>query len=403
MLTHNVLQPLIQEHLNELAVAIGARPTGSKNNRIAQAYIAGVLAEAGLEVEEQSFDCLEWQDHGVALELDGRSIEARPNPFTPACEIVAPLVPLENLKELEASALTGKVAVLYRDLTREPLMPKSFAFWNPEEHQTIIRLLEQKQPLAVVAVSHQEENPAPIFEDGDFRLPSVTLKAGDGRFFLEKTAGSVRLRIESEVRPSQGANVIGRRQRTNARKAVVCAHFDTKYRTPGAVDNAAGVATLLALAQALEGQPLELDLELVAFNGEDYYSMPGQMKYLEDYAEAFPQIAMAINIDGVGLRDKRTTVALFECGEPLVPVVQGILSRYPNMVQTEPWSQGDHMLFSMQGIPSLALTSEGIETLLDSVIHTDSDRVNLLSPGNIAEAVSFIEEFLKAAPTKKIA
>jgi hypothetical protein len=73
------------------------------------------------------------------------------------------------------------------------------------------------------------------------------------------------------------------------------------------------------------------------------------------------------------------------------------------MVQTEPWSQGDHMLFSMQGIPSLALTSEGIETLLDSVIHTDSDRVNLLSPGNIAEAVSFIEEFLKAAPTKKIA
>jgi aminopeptidase YwaD len=403
MLTHNALKALIQEHLNELAVAIGARPTGSKNNRIAQAYIARVLAEAGLEVEEQSFDCLDWQDHGVALELDGRPVEARPNPFTPACVVVAPLVSLANIKELEASPLAGKVAVLYGDLTREPLMPKSFTFWNPEEHQTIIQLLEEKQPLAIIAISHQEENPAPVFEDGDFRLPSLTLKAGDGRFFLEKTAGEVRLRIESVVRPSQGANVIGRRQGTNGRKVVVCAHFDTKYGTAGAVDNAAGVATLLALAQALEGLTLELDLELVAFNGEDYYSMPGQMKYLENYANEFPRIAMAINIDGVGLRDKRTTVAFFECAEPLVQEVQGILLRHPNMVQTEPWSQGDHMLFSMQRIPSLALTSQGIESLLDSVIHTDSDRVNILSPGNIAEAVYFIEELLKAAPTKNIA
>ena len=402
MLTHNALKALIQEHLNELAVAIGARPTGSKNNRIAQAYIARVLAEAGLEVEEQSFDCLDWQDHGVALELDGRPVEARPNPLTPACDVVAPMISLANVRELEASILSGKVAVLHADLTREPLMPKSFAFWNPEEHQTIIRLLEEKQPLAIIAVSHQEESPAPIFEDGDFRLPSVTLKAGDGRFFLEKSAGEVRLRIESEVRPSQGANVIGRRQGANGRKALVCAHFDTKYGTAGAVDNAAGVATLLALAQALEGQPLELDLELVAFNGEDYYSMPGQMKYLENYGDEFPRIAMAINIDGVGLRDKRTTVAFFECGEPLVQEVQGILLRHPNVVQTEPWHQGDHMLFSMQGIPSLALTSEGIETLLDSVIHTGNDRINLLSPGNIAEAVWFIEELLKAALAKKI-
>src|SRR3970040_1466875 len=112
MLTHNALQPLIQEHLNDLAVTIGARPTGSKSNRVAQAYIARTLSESGLEVEEQSFDCLDWQDHGDALERDGRSIEARPNPFTPACDVFAQFVSLANISELEASALTGKVAVL---------------------------------------------------------------------------------------------------------------------------------------------------------------------------------------------------------------------------------------------------------------------------------------------------
>ena len=55
---------------------------------------------------------------------------------------------------------------------------------------------------------------------------------------------------------------------------VVCAHLDSKATTPGAFDNAAGVATLLALTEVghLDGLPLEL----VLFNGEDHVDSCGE-------------------------------------------------------------------------------------------------------------------------------
>jgi len=43
--------------------------------------------------------------------------------------------------------LSSKIAVLYGELGKEPLMPKNFVFWNPDEHKQIVALLEEKKPL----------------------------------------------------------------------------------------------------------------------------------------------------------------------------------------------------------------------------------------------------------------
>jgi aminopeptidase YwaD len=58
------------------------------------------------------------------------------------------------------------------------------------------------------------------------------------------------------------------------RRVVVFAHIDSRIGTPGANDNASGVASLLLLAQLLEDYRGSLCVELVAMNGEDYYSNP---------------------------------------------------------------------------------------------------------------------------------
>lgn len=63
------------------------------------------------------------------------------------------------------------------------------------------------------------------------------------------------------------------------KKVVIGSHYDTWFDTPGAIDNAAGVTALLALAEMLV--PEDSCVELVAFNGEDYYSAPGQVLYLQ--------------------------------------------------------------------------------------------------------------------------
>ena len=40
-------------------------------------------------------------------------------------------------------------------------------------------------------------------------------------------------------------------------------------------------------------------LELLLLNGEDYYSTPGQMEYMEEYLGEDNNIILAINCDGM--------------------------------------------------------------------------------------------------------
>ncbi len=58
-------------------------------------------------------------------------------------------------------------------------MPKNFVFYNPEEHQRIISVLESSGVKAIICATGR--NPAlaggvypfPLIEDGDFNIPSV--------------------------------------------------------------------------------------------------------------------------------------------------------------------------------------------------------------------------------------
>lgn len=65
---------------------------------------------------------------------------------------------------------------------------------------------------------------------------------------------------------------------------VLGAHYDTVPGTPGADDNASGVAALLQLARHFSGKPLPITLRFVAFSNEETYSYPTMGSYA--YAES---------------------------------------------------------------------------------------------------------------------
>lgn len=65
---------------------------------------------------------------------------------------------------------------------------------------------------------------------------------------------------------------------------VVGAHYDTVPGTPGADDNASGVAALLELARLFAGKPLPFTLRLVAFTNEETYNYQTMGSYV--YAES---------------------------------------------------------------------------------------------------------------------
>lgn len=64
-------------------------------------------------------------------------------------------------------------------------------------------------------------------------------------------------------------NVVAYKKGTQAQIVVVGAHYDTVIGSPGADDNASGVAVLLETARLLENIPLEKEVLFVAFTNEE--------------------------------------------------------------------------------------------------------------------------------------
>ena len=207
---------------------------------------------------------------------------------------------------------------------------------------------------------------------------------------LGDAAGPVTVRVRSVSRPGHGANVIGRRSRPARDKLVLCAHFDTKPGTPGALDNAAGVAAVLALAKRLSAADTGPNLEVVAFNGEDHYAAPGEIAYVNGCGSEFGRINLLINIDGIGLKDSPTTLAFFNLPDERTAKIHAAMSAWGGLEESPPWPEGDHSIFAMHGVPCMAVTSAGIHALLDGVIHTSGDTAELVDAERIASAVDFL-------------
>lgn len=393
---NDALYMKLNEILNYISVEIGERPTGSENNKKVEQFVANYFKQQGFTVELQHFYCPDFKTEGAELTYRGESIPAKPSYYTKGCNVTADSVKVKTVDELKRSDMTGKIAVLHSELTEEQIMPKSFPFYNPERHQKVVQLLEDKKPAAIITVVESDES---VFEDGDFAIPSVYVTRKDGRVLFEGD-GELQLVINAAREESQGANVIARLNPAKKKKLVITAHMDTKAGTPGALDNATGIAILLLLAQLIKPEDIEFCLELLLLNGEDYYSIPGQRKYMDTYLKTPQDILLAINCDGIGLKDSPTTVMFMESDRKLDNQLKDTLLAKSDLEFIAPWVQGDHMLFAFENIPVIAFTSKGIFDLLDTVIHTDKDTVELIDPEKVINVVRILEETVKTFHNK---
>lgn len=396
---HDHLEAEVRAHLHELAGTIGARPTGSPAGGHAEAYVADVLERHGWTVERQPFACLDWVPGPALVRADGRDWEAVPSPWGPACDVRGPRIAVDRVETLEAADMAGRVVIVHGSLTEEALFPLHFPFLTVEEHRRIARALEANPPLAVIAASPDEVRPVPWIEDGDLDVPVATVSRSDGER-LAAGSGAVAVRIEAERRPSQAANVLARPPSHGARSAdadlprvVVTAHLDTKPGTPGALDNAAGVAALLALAGVAHEAPPDRIVEIALLNGEDHYAAPGQVRYLQD-AE-LSNVRMVVNCDGVGLVGSPVGVATMGASAELERAVTKLRASHPWIEALPPWPQGDHMPFVAAGVPALAMTSTRIFEEIERRVHTPSDTVDGVDPRSVAATVRFVAEALR--------
>jgi aminopeptidase YwaD len=378
----------VERHLRVLVDRIGARPPGSASNRRATDYLSRVLSRAGWMVREQPFSSKVWCPGPARLVLGTEPIELEPPPFSLRCRARGRIRHINTVDEIERPAdISSSIVVLGGELAGQQVFPKSFPFLTIPEQQRLVSVLERRRPVAVLAVAASEEPFEHIFEDGDLCFPYATIPPSVAARL--ESGQSVELQLDGSVRVGHGANVSAC-SGAGEPSIVISAHMDSKATTPGAFDNASGVAVVLALAELrVRDRPLH---ELVFFNGEDHYAAPGQQAWL---AQAdLGRVGLAINFDGVGAVGRPITIAPIGVPPELERVLAAFISEKPGFELGDPWFEGDHAIFVQAGIPSLAVTSSDSHELARRIAHGPADTLEEVDADLVADTVYFLDDLL---------
>jgi aminopeptidase YwaD len=389
-----------ERYLKYLCDELPGRRTGSHGNHRATDYFAETVEEFGFRIMKSTFECIDWKPGKASVTTSGGELSVFISPYSMGAKVKAPLIKLASLDEVEAADLSGKVALLTGELVKEQLMPKNFPFYNPEHHQRIIAALEHKNPAAIIAATGKDPQmaggvyPFPLIEDGDFDIPSIYMKEVEGERLAAHVGEIVKVEIVAERVPAKGDNIIARKGNAGRSRLVICAHIDAKEGTPGAIDNATGIITLLLLAERMHEYNGALGIEILALNGEDYYAASGEIDYLEKHLGSPEKILLAINIDGAGYQEGQTAYSLYGCPEEMQMDVRTVFETFPDLVEGQPWYQSDHSLFIQKNVPAIAITSDRYDVLWSEIAHTSKDLPNIVDLQKLVDLSAAIHNLI---------
>lgn len=383
------------------------RPVGTKANTELVGIVEQYLCEMGYAIHSLPFDCMTWSRGVSAIKTDSQSIAVEPSPFSEPFNGNGRLCIVKTLQQLENINCKDNILVLAGDMTRSPLQPKNYPFYYPDEHRVIISLLEKKLPKAILSATGKNllngQNPFPLFEDGNFLIPSGCigeehLKEIDRLSHLDVP---IHLVIDSYKTKARSRQIIAsKRAKKSAGKIIIGAHMDTKYNTPGALDNAAGVAVLLQAAKFLNSSVYDIDI--VPFNSEEFYGANGELMYLKLLDSESKRIELMINIDSPCHKGSETAISFHNLSNAMTSLTNTLIANSSKISKGQEWYAGDHVPFIFRGIPCMVLTSSDLfdgaleytHTPKDTLDHVDSE---LLKPTaqflvDVIDTLSVIEQ-----------
>jgi hypothetical protein len=197
---------------------------------------------------------------------------------------------------------------------------------------------------------------APPWEGRVLPVPGVTVEAEAGeRLLALMSAGPTRVRIEHRAtyETATSANVVAEIPGTDPRapQVVVGAHYDSQLESPGAADNATGIAALLGIARAWSGLRPRRTIELVAFGCEE----PAAWGASHFVAARDPRkIAAMINLDALGppVDATRTIVADPRIADLATESASATGWEVEQRLDARDFPYADHAPFVAAGIPA---------------------------------------------------
>ncbi len=317
------------EHVRHLAVTIGPRPSTREGEREAARYAARVLKEIGVQnVREEVFSSGRETYWPYALALGAGLLGnllylRRPNRRRGVLAAV--------LNALGAWAFYAEAN--FEDHWGRRVLPKGVS-------QNVVGVIPPREDVRrrVVLVSHLDSHRTPLFYRSPLLLRLFSTLVGAAFVSLPLSAVVTLLRALGAI---TGAGVL-----VSAAAAFQAFAFSlsvqgqTTPHTPGANDNASGVATVLALAERLVAEPLTHTEVWIVLTGCEEVGAYGIDAFLKAHGHELRQ-ADFINIDmvGVGLPAILTREGLIRSYRPhpeLLRLALEIAAEHPE------WNAGPH-------------------------------------------------------------
>ncbi|MDO5845732.1 MAG: M28 family peptidase [Methanocorpusculum sp.] len=373
------------------------RPLGSEANAEITGYLETELQKMGYSIQSLPFACTAWEDASSSLAAGGKTIAIQPSPFSMPFEGTRTLTAAGSLEELKGLDCRNTILLLGGELSATPLQPKNYPFYYPDEHKQLIELLEEKSPAAILAATGKHPlcglDPYPLFEDGNFLIPSAYVHERLYAELRKLSQTEVTLAVRSKKTLRRGRQIVAaKKAKQSAGKIIICAHMDTKYHTPGALDNAAGVAVALEAAKKLDAGPF--DIEIVPMNGEEHYEACGELAYLRYVSENPENIVLFINIDSPCHTGSDIAVSLYNFPPAMKECADRSMRGCPHVGYGAEWYAGDHAVFAFRGTPCMAVASSDLFEGGLSATHTMKDTPETVDSGRISCAAEYIAGFI---------
>ena len=318
----------------------GPRPTGSVALDGAMTAVAKRLEELGLNTSKHPFPCVRWGTQAP------------------------PKLSLGTLGKVRCAAMIGSCGGSFSGL----LVPYgSYVIWGMYRWAAYGVMGERGRLEAHVLV--RPDGPAiqqPVPE-GSLPVPHLCV-GSDSAGALERGA-AVSGRIDGELRAisedAEGINLRawkgGDRLSGGGRVVLVTAHCDTVPASPGAYDNAGGVAAVLELAELLAAGELPDGVQLLFTSGEEQH-LAGSRSFVGEMRDdgKLANIGFCLNLDGTG---RGRMLEAWVGPGALSERVRALLRSESVRFVSPPPPSGDHYAFWEAGVPAVMLTFDDPEIL----------------------------------------
>ncbi|WP_254528976.1 M28 family peptidase [Natrinema gelatinilyticum] len=379
-------------HLERL-VDVGNRMAGSEGEREAAELTRDELADVGVrDARLESFEIQGWTRGESAIMAGDTTQDCIALPRSPSGRVDAPLIDLGyGLPEDFAETDVQDAIVMVRsDVPNyfDRYIHRREKYHHAAEHGAAGFLYRNHvegclPPTGSVGWKEDPIGPIPAL--------GVSNEVG-ARLARRFDSQSIAISVEADSHPAQSQNVRAELGPDTEERVLVTSHVDAHDISEGALDNGAGTAMVVELANALADREDELEtcVEFVVFGAEEV-GLVGSTRYAERADHR--AIKAVVNNDGV-VSDRTLSIVThgFDALEETATVVA---DRYDHPIETVPrvGPHSDHWPFAKWGVPGCHVKSMS-DDAGRGWGHTFADTIEKLEPRTLSEQAILLTAYV---------